>query len=182
MSDKKKQTAKKSKNVGKIKWEKLEKEYISTKISYRDLAKKHKISDRQVMRYGSEHNWVEKRRQFVGKVSAEVEKSLIQTETVKTIADLQAISDAAEVLMYEVLNACSDPEQLYKRSFYDCEKGEAVEYRTSKIDGNSLNQLVRALHGLTDIVRDVRGIDRTEKDRRVTVEFTTKEALEKYGN
>ena len=29
MSDKKKQTAKKSKNVGKIKWEKMEKEYIS---------------------------------------------------------------------------------------------------------------------------------------------------------
>jgi hypothetical protein len=30
-------------------------------------------------------------------------------------------------------------------------------------------------------VRDVRGIDRSEKDRRVTVEFTTKEALDKYG-
>ena len=181
MSSKDKKPTKKSKNVGKINWEKLEKEYISTKIGYRALADKHKISSRQVMRYGSEHGWVEKRRQFVGKVSAEVEKSLIQNETDKTVRELQAIGDAADILKDEILKACRDPKQLYKRSFYSTDKGEVVEYETSKIDGGALNQLVKALDKLTDIIRDVRCIERIENDRKVTIEFTSREALDKYG-
>lgn len=181
MSDKEKKPTKKSKNVGKINWEKLEKEYISTKIGYRALAKKHKISERQVQRHGSEHGWVEKRRQFVGKVSAEVEKSLIQNETDKTVKELKEIGESADILKKEILKACQDPSQLYKRSFYSTEKGEVVEYETSKIDGGALNQLVRALDKLTDIIRDVNGIRSEEKDARVTVEFTMKEALTEYG-
>lgn len=181
MAEKKKKPTKKSKNVGKINWEKLEKEYISTKIGYRALANKYKISERQVSRHGSEHNWVEKRQQFVGKVSAEVEKSLIQNETDKTVKELQAIGEAADILKDEILKACKDPGQLYKRSFYNTDKGEVVEYETSKIDGGALNQLVRALDKLTDIIRDVNGIDKGEKDKHVTVEFTMKEALKEYG-
>lgn len=181
MSVKEKKPTKKSQNVGKLKWEKLEKEYISTKISYRDLAKKHKISERQVMRHGSEHNWVEKRQQYVSKVSAEVEKSLIQNETDKTVAELKGIGDAADILKNEILKACQDPDQLYKRSFYSTDKGEVVEYKTSKIDGGALNQLVRALDKLTDIIRDVKGIEKSENNKTVTVEFTMKEALKEYG-
>ena len=181
MAEKKKKPTKKSKNVGKINWEKLEKEYISTKIGYRALADKYKISERQVSRHGSEHNWVEKRQQFVSKVSAEVEKSLIQTETDKRVKELQAIGEAADILKDAVLEACRDPKQLYRRSFYNTDKDEVVEYETSKIDGGALNQLVRALDKLTDIIRDVNGIRSEEKDAHVTVEFTTREALNDYG-
>ena len=181
MSVKEKKPTKKSQNVGKLKWEKLEKEYISTKISYRDLAKKHKISERQVMRHGSEHNWVEKRQQFVGKVSAGVEKSLIQTETDKTVKELKEIGEAADILKNEILNACKDPSQLYKRSFYNTDTCSVVEYETSKIDGSALNQLVRALDKLTDIIRDVKGIEKGEGNKTVTVEFSMKEALTEYG-
>lgn len=177
----KKETEKNTGNIGKTKWEKLEKEYISTKISYRDLAKKHKISERQVMRHGSEHNWVEKRRQFVGKVSAEVEKSLIQNETDKQVRELTAIGEAADILKDEILKACRDPKQLYKRSFYNTDIHEVVEYETTKIDGNALNQLVRALDKLTDIIRDVKGIEKNENDKKVNVEFNMTEALEEYG-
>ena len=57
-----------------IDWKKLEIEYVQTKVSYQDLADKYNTTKRTVERHAKEGEWVKKRGQYIGKVSAEVEK------------------------------------------------------------------------------------------------------------
>jgi hypothetical protein len=176
MGEPAKKTAKKQR---KIPWQKLENEYISSKLSYKDLSDKYKVPKRQIERYASEHKWVQKRKEIVGEVSANVKKAIVQKETDKQIGKLDAIADAVDILRDEVLNALSDGKQLYTRSFYDTDKGQVIEYQTSKLDGGQLNQFVRALDKLTDIIRDVN--DMARENQKVTVEFNMQGVMADYG-
>jgi hypothetical protein len=52
-------------------WEQIENEYVTGQVSYQALAKRYKISTKQVARQGKARGWLEKRRQFRLKTSAE---------------------------------------------------------------------------------------------------------------
>ena len=52
-------------------WERIENEYVTGQVSYRDLADRYQVSKKQVERQGKAGGWVEKRRVFRGKVAAE---------------------------------------------------------------------------------------------------------------
>ncbi|MBQ8504555.1 MAG: hypothetical protein IJ491_09820 [Clostridia bacterium] len=182
MSTKKTQTPKKKrKNQAKVRWEVLENEYISTRISYKDLAAKHKITQRQVEKYGSEHNWVQKRRDFIGEVSENVKNTLINDETKKQLDYLAEIGEASKRIIEAVTEAVNDKDQFYKRSFYSVEKNEVVEYRTDKIDGAAVNQVLKALEKVTDIYCAAYGIEKEENKKRFEIDVVLPEGMKEYG-
>lgn len=183
MSEKKpKKKASQNKKLKKVNWEKLENEYISTKISYKNLAFKYKIAERQVEKYGSEHNWVQKRREFVGEVSGNVKKALIQNETDSQLKKLEALTDAADKLSDIIHTALCDEKQLYRRSFYSVEKGEVIEYETKKIDTAALSQIAKALEKTADVIRDLNGIVREEKKTKIEATLILPKGAENFGN
>ena len=179
-----KYTDKKRKKQVKVRWEKLENEYISSKISYKDLADKYKITQRQVEKYGSENNWVQKRRDFVGEVSANVKKSLIQSETDKQLGELREIGAMLQNLKKVALEATKDEKQFYKRVWFDADTGKATEFETSKFDTQGFGQMVKAVEKLTDAFRDVYNIVREDdgKQKTVNVNFTLPKGTEEYGD
>lgn len=182
MSDKKTKAPKKNrKKQGKVRWEQLENEYISSRISYKDLAKKHKITQRQVEKYGSEHNWVQKRRDFVGEVSANVKNALINDETNKQLDYLAEIGDASKKIIEAVTSAVNDKEQFFKRCFYSEEKNKVVEYTTEKIDGAAVNQVLKALEKVTDIYCAAYGIERKENTKKYEINIALPEGMKEYG-
>lgn len=164
--------------MAKINYKKLETEYISTRISYRQLAKKHNLSERQIARYGKEHGWVEKRQQFVGKVAAKTQSALIQSETDK----LLAICSAVDFLKDTVADALSDPQQLYTRVWFDAETGTATEYTTSKIDVSAVKSLAGALKDLASVVRDVYGIAAQSANNEININFVLPKGAEGIDN
>ena len=184
MSEEKKKPTKKRKKQAKVRWEKLENEYISSKISYRDLANKYKLSQRVVEKYGSEHDWVKKRRDFVGEVSANVKKSLVQSETEKQLGELEDIGTMLQNLKRVALEATKDDKQFYKRVWFDADTGKTTEFETTKFDTQGFGQMVKAVEKLTDVFRDVYEIVRDEdtKGKTVTVNFTLPEGAEDFGD
>ena len=52
-------------------WERIENEYVTGQVSYRDLADSYQVSKKQVERWGKFEGWVAKRRDFRARTSAE---------------------------------------------------------------------------------------------------------------
>lgn len=181
MAQSKKKTAVSGKKQRKIPWQKLENEYISSKISYKDLSDKHNIPKRQIERYASEHKWVEKRREIVGEVSANVKKAIINDETNKQLDYLNEIGEAAKKIIEVVTKAVSDEDQFYKRSFYSEEKQQVVEYKTEKIDGAAVNQVLKALEKVTDIYCSAYGVERKENTKKYEINVNIPEGAKEYG-
>lgn len=67
-------------------WDSIRQEYISTNISIKDLAKKHKVRERTVAEYCSKEEWVAKRKKYKQDVSKKV-TSKLATKTAAKKAD-----------------------------------------------------------------------------------------------
>ena len=52
----------------KVDWEKIERDYVQTKISYREIADKYGVNRTTVAKKAKQDNWVEKRKQFTDKI------------------------------------------------------------------------------------------------------------------
>lgn len=182
MSDKKSKAPKnKRKKQAKVRWEVLENEYISSRISYKGLAEKYKITQRQVENYGSEHNWVQKRRDFIGEVSENVKNALINDETNNQLDYLAEIGEASKKIIEAVTSAVKDKDQFFKRCFYSEEQNKVVEYTTDKIDGAAVNQVLKALEKVTDIYCAAFGIEREVNTPSYEISITLPEGMKEYG-
>lgn len=181
MGDTKKKSSASGKKQRKIPWDKLENEYISSRVSYNELSEKHKIPKRQIERYASEHQWVAKRREIVGEVSANVKKAIINDETNKQLDYLSEIGEAAKKIIEVVTKAVEDEKQFFRRSFYSEQEKKVVEYETEKIDGAAVNQVLKALEKVTDIYCSAYGIEREENTKKYEINVTMPEGAKEYG-
>lgn len=88
-------------------WKAIATEYITTRISQRELAKKYNVSMRTLTHRASKEKWTQKREQHCGKVAA---------KTSEKIADRQATTQANRLLrvveindkLLDILEAASD--------------------------------------------------------------------------
>lgn len=93
-----------------IDWQAVETEYITTKTSYRKLAEKYGVDQATVSKKGSDGDWVEKRKQHIGKTQAQV----LEVDTKRKVSRAKKLHDAADILLDKVtafLESCA-PERV----------------------------------------------------------------------
>ena len=153
----------------KIDWVAAEHEYITTKMSYADIAKKYSVSCRLVNTYGAEHSWFKKRKEYLNNVSVKlaaksedkaVDKLLRLSQVADSIVDVleKTVSDAEQFNRYVVTEATGDFDQ------------RTSEYIFKKTDTKALRDVVTALKDITNVIRNVNEIPTDEeKERRQLV-------------
>ena len=150
----------------KIDWVAAEHEYITTKMSYADIAKKYSVSCRLVNTYGAEHKWFTKRKEYLNNVSVKlaaksedktVDKLLRLSQVADKVVDVleKTVSDAEQFNRYVVTEATGDFDQ------------RTSEYIFKKTDTKALRDVVTALKDITNVIRNVNEIPtEAEKEQR----------------
>lgn len=140
--------------MAKINWNKIEIEYITTKTSYGKLAKKHKISKSAVEKYGIEHNWVQKRRQYCSEVVA---KSLARAGE-RDVEKLITVGKSAEK-MVSVIEKIFDDEKQFRRQIITVTDKDGnlqqKEKMMKKYDTKAVRDVTSALREIVATIRDV---------------------------
>lgn len=112
---------------------KAEHEYITTQTSYRKLAEKYEVAYKVVQRYGVEHNWVQKRKDYISEVARKsLEKSMEQE--IDKLDKCKTATDKAIAVCMEMIN--------------NCEGGTPQDMRTCVAALKDLIGMQRDLHGL----------------------------------
>ena len=140
--------------MAKANWNKIEVEYVTSRTSYSKLAKKHNISKSSVEKYGTEHDWVQKRRDYCNKVKAEAilragEKDIDRLAKVKKATD-----DMADVLE-EMLK---DKKQFRRQIINGTDRnGQSVQKEKvmKKYDTRAMTETARALRDISASIRDL---------------------------
>ena len=150
------------KPMKKVDWLKVEKEYVRTKISQRELAKKYKVSEVQVARHSKEGNWVKKRKQFVSKMKAELKKS-----------DEVAAVDKAKVYANIMDKSLYVEQKLLDQTL---QTAMAIDM----FDDNAINDIKSAQKTIESIVATTEKIcfpehDQTEQHIKITMDKETKD-------
>ena len=150
----------------KIDWVAAEHEYITTKMSYADIAKKYSVSCRLVNTYGAEHSWFKKRKEYLNNVSVKlaaeseekaVKKLLRLSQVADKVVDVleKTVSDSEQFNRYVVTEATGDFDQ------------RTSEYIFKKTDTKALRDVVTALKDITNVIRNVNEIPtEAEKEQR----------------
>jgi NADPH:quinone reductase-like Zn-dependent oxidoreductase len=80
-------------------WNKAENEYITTTITYEELAEKYNVSIRTVHRQAKNREWQQKKADFVTKVSEECQAKTGKDEVDRILKITKDIGDTAEKLL-----------------------------------------------------------------------------------
>lgn len=145
-----------------IDWIKLRNEYIHSKISYRKLAAKHKISESSVKKRGKLENWGQLRKEkytkITAKVSQKTEEKIID-DTTNQIIDLIELGDKLAAKIDEAID------QLGMIKLKD---GTVLDI--GLIDPYNLHKLVQSLKELNDIKKSNKD-DNEDKHLNVTLKW-----------
>ena len=137
-----------------INWAKIKAEYVSSTISYKDLAAKYKVSRGDLSARGSREGWVEQRRQHREEVVAETCRKTAEKESERLAKIGQVATRALDIAM----QALEDEEQFYR---YLVTEGrgmgeyETVERTYKKLDTKGLRDITTTLRELTGVLRNV---------------------------
>lgn len=128
----------------KVNWRNIKKEYVTTDISQRELARKYSVSSSQIANHSKKEKWVEKRKQYQSKVySKSVEK-----QEAKDIDHLMKVKSATDRMSNVI---------------------DAVLERTEKIKGinigyaSDIKDMTTAIKNLTGAIRDLYDIPNTKE-------------------
>lgn len=112
---------------------KAEHEYVTTNISYRELAEKHEVSLSYMATVGSKNKWGEKRKDYRTNVyKKSIEKS--EKADIDKLADCKTATDKAIAIVIGMIN--------------DCEEGTPQDMRTCVAALKDLIGMQRDLHGI----------------------------------
>lgn len=140
-----------------INWKKIKTEYITTKISQRDLAEKYGVSRTSIQRKVRAEKWSDLRRQKEAKTA----ENVIQKAADADAAKLMRIGQAAGRALDVAVKALEDDKQFNRYIITDQVGGGATEtheYEFSKVDTRALKDLTAVIKELTGIFRDVYGL------------------------
>ncbi len=161
----------------KIDWVAAENDYVTTRMSYADIAKKYSVSGRLVNTYGSEHNWVEKRKEYLKNVSAKLQE---KSEN-KAVNKLLRLQNCADELVGVIEKTLKDKKQ-FNRYVVTENTGDfdqkTSEYVFDKVDTKALRDVVTALKDITAVIRNVNELP-TDAEKEQREAAREKLALEK---
>ena len=141
--------------MGKVKhdWEAIKTEYVTTKISQRNLADKYGVSFRQISRMCANEKWVEARRKFVSDMTAKTIEKIEKDQANHLARLITATTKAVDVAM----EAFEDEKQFNR---YIITEGlgqgetETDEKVFQKFDTKALKDLMGVIKDATSLLRE----------------------------
>ena len=141
----------------KVRWEKLETEYVTGAVSYADLCKKHHVSMSVVKAEARKREWVSKRKEYRSKVCQKAVQKSANNEAER----LAKIGIVANQALDRVMKAFEDDKQ-FNRYIVSTSVGPGMsdmeERIYDKVDTKALRELTATIKDLTAIMRNVYGI------------------------
>lgn len=89
-------------------WPAIRMEYITSSMSYADLAKKHGITHNSVNHRGSKEKWPAERKKYMDKKLQQLHKKTLQKAVKKESARLTKMDRATDLLINKVLKAAEE--------------------------------------------------------------------------
>lgn len=124
-------------------WNSIKAEYLSTDISYRKLAEKHKVSPTTLYRRLKNERWTELRKQTKAKVDAKISNDVAKRQA-KQVSNIESIAD---LLLKKIQ--------------------EGVESGTLIVDSQSIRQITASIKDLKDIKGLKSDADAREQEARI---------------
>lgn len=125
----------------------LETIYTHGSDSYRKLSEKYGVPEKRISYYAKRNNWVEKRRQFRGKVRAKADAK----EANRQADRLVGIDKAADKIVEIINDTLLDDKQFRRRTYID--KAGLHEEEVQTVNVSALKELAGALKTLSDLIR-----------------------------
>lgn len=123
-------------------WGKMRTEYVTTAISQRELAKKHKVSLSQLAKICSKEGWPEKRKNHRSKTAERAEQKLQEKQAGEMADQLEDIRKAGDNLAAMIAQVSGDEKNVRNGT-------------SRKPDTKAIKNLTSALRDVLDVLRDV---------------------------
>lgn len=148
-----------------VPWKKIRAEYVTTQISYRDLAEKWDVSFTTLSRRGTEEGWVRRRKEYEEKTLKKALQKATEKQAEKLSAELIAAEKASAEIINIALGILTDPGQ-FQRHLVKLRHGygegayteELAEEERTVIDARRLRDIATALETATKLSRTLKGI------------------------
>ncbi len=148
-----------------IDWIKIKNEYITTNISYRKLAEKHKVSFNTLKGRAIKEQWRNEKEKTHHKITTKTQQKCVEAISDKNVEHIDKITSIADALLDKLEQATAELDRLVvKKKVKDkvVKKGEdgIVEHTTENeefdvvegaLDRAGIKQLASALKDLNDI-------------------------------
>lgn len=139
--------------MGKADWAKMETEYITSRISQRELADKYGVTLSAVSKVARKEGWFQKRKDHIQKVVAKAARNT----AVRQAKQLTTLMKAADTLGAAIEKSLQDADQLYLHMVMEsnADGSTAIEERVyRKMDTSALRNFTAAIKELTALARD----------------------------
>ena len=138
---------------GKVDWEKIRLEYVTTRCSYRQLSEKYGVAIGNISKVSVREHWKEQRERFVHDVSKKAEEKEKRNQVNRLARLTKATTKAVDVAM----KALDDDKQFNRYIISEGIGGGATETEErifDKVDTKALKDLTGVLKDLTALMRD----------------------------
>lgn len=135
-------------------WTKAKTAYVTGEMSYRDIAKRFKVSPSEVSKHGKEEGWVEARNEYRASLA---EKSIEVSQEME-INRLRSLQNSAMKMCAQLEEALQNENELYMHVFVEGKgEGRSVlsEKRMESMDTGKARNLCQCLQTMTNAMRNL---------------------------
>lgn len=140
--------------MGKVIWEELEAEYISSDMSYSQLAVKYHLAKSRVAKVGAEKGWVKKRKIYRTNVAQNALSNARVINVRKNTEKLTELVNAADKMSGFLNDIMDYPDSFYKQILTDSEGCQEVK-DTEKLDTRAVRDIVTSITNMTTAVKQL---------------------------
>lgn len=152
--------------MSKVVWQELEAEYVSSDLSYRELAERHGLAKSRVAKVGAENRWVEKRKVYRTNVAQSSLQNARVSNIRKNTNKLNELISAAEKMSGFLNDALDHPDSFYKHILMTSSGKQVIE-DTDKLDTRAVRDIVTSISNMTSAVKEMNElINENENDSR----------------
>ena len=141
----------------KVQWSRLRQAYVQGNVSYKELAKRHRVSESTLNKVAQKEKWYQQRKEWRKKVAAEVDARACTREADK----LAAVTVAADKMGQTLEKIMGDERMLHMHMAVtrDIDGAEAIEEKELEMyNADTIRTLTKALKDMTDVLRNLYGI------------------------
>lgn len=150
--------------TGKIDWESIRSEYVTTNISQKKLAQKYGVSKNTLQYRCAVERWAEQRRQHRDRIMEKTSERLSDAAAERMVQ----LMGGTDKMLSATLEALDDPEQFYRYLVKEKADGETYtkEEVFRKADTKAMKDMTLLLEKLTGLTRDLYGLPTREQELR----------------
>lgn len=146
----------------KIDWEAIQTEYVTTKVSQKQLSEKYGVSRSAIQYRCAVERWGEKRRQHQDRIMEKTTERLSDEAADRMVV----LMGGTDKMLSSVLEVLDDPEQFYRHLVTVKEDGATYtqEETFQKADTKAMKDVTIMLEKLTGLTRDLYGLPTREQE------------------